>query len=71
MPNVCAICNKSQVSGNNVSHSKRRTKRVWKPNLTPKKTIANGRTKVILICMRCLKATAKPARQRKVKTAAA
>ncbi len=29
----CEITGKKRSTGNNVSHSKRRTKRVWKPNI--------------------------------------
>ena len=37
MSNVCQITGKRAMSGNNVSHSKRRTKRVFKVNLFTKK----------------------------------
>ncbi len=37
MANVCQITGKSMVVGNNVSHSKRRTKRRFYPNLFNKK----------------------------------
>jgi large subunit ribosomal protein L28 len=37
MSKVCAITGKSSMVGNNVSHSKRRTKRTFDPNLFTKK----------------------------------
>ncbi|MBN2611166.1 MAG: 50S ribosomal protein L28 [Bacteroidales bacterium] len=37
MSRVCQITGKKAVVGNNVSHSKRRTKRTFKPNLFDKK----------------------------------
>lgn len=37
MSRVCQITGKKVMTGNNVSHSKRRTKRVFKPNLAVKK----------------------------------
>ena len=37
MSQVCEITGKTAIVGNNVSHSKRRTKRKFKPNLFVKK----------------------------------
>ncbi|MFH2095144.1 MAG: 50S ribosomal protein L28 [Bacteroidota bacterium] len=37
MSRVCQITGKSVMVGNNVSHSKRRTKRIFQPNLFNKK----------------------------------
>ena len=37
MSKVCQITGKSVIVGNNVSHSKRRTKRTFSPNLFDKK----------------------------------
>jgi large subunit ribosomal protein L28 len=37
MSRVCQITGKKMIVGNNVSHSKRRTKRVFLPNLFDKK----------------------------------
>jgi large subunit ribosomal protein L28 len=37
MSNICQITGKKMMVGNNVSHSKRRTKRTFKPNLFDKK----------------------------------
>ncbi|MBN2213965.1 MAG: 50S ribosomal protein L28 [Bacteroidales bacterium] len=37
MSRICQITGKKMIVGNNVSHSKRRTKRTFKPNLFDKK----------------------------------
>ena len=37
MSRVCQITGKKVITGNNVSHSKRRTKRTFQPNLFDKK----------------------------------
>ena len=37
MANICQITGKKRMSGNNVSHSRAHTKRVFKPNLQLKK----------------------------------
>jgi len=58
MSKVCSLCGKKPVSGNNVSHSKRRTKRRFSPNLVSKKF---GGIKV-QICTSCLRTLKKPAR---------
>ncbi|MBU1213484.1 MAG: 50S ribosomal protein L28, partial [Alphaproteobacteria bacterium] len=39
----CSICAKGPVSGNNVSHSNRHTKRSFRPNLQKQKVVLNGR----------------------------
>ncbi|MBP1764445.1 MAG: rpmB [Firmicutes bacterium] len=55
MANVCQVCGKGEVTGNNVSHSNLKTKRVWKPNIQRVKALVNGETKKINICTRCLR----------------
>lgn len=55
MANKCEICGKGTVAGNNVSHSNRRTKRTWKPNLQTKTVSTKGGNKKITICTRCLR----------------
>ncbi|OGB75263.1 50S ribosomal protein L28 [candidate division Kazan bacterium RIFCSPHIGHO2_01_FULL_49_10] len=59
MSRICDICGKGRQVGNNVSHSKRRTKRTWQPNLRKTK-LASGRE--ALICSRCLKTLTKSAK---------
>ena len=61
MSKVCEKCGKGPKSGHNVSHSKRRTKRRFLPNLIQKKILdlKTGGSKKIKICAKCLKTTLK------------
>ncbi len=51
----CSICHKSGQSGNNVSHSKRRTKTRWSANVQPATIYENGSSRRVKICTRCLR----------------
>jgi large subunit ribosomal protein L28 len=53
---VCDICGKSPGFGNNVSHSHRRTKRRFNPNIQRVRTTINGTPKRLNVCTSCLKA---------------
>jgi len=55
MSNVCAICGKSPEFGNNVSHSNKKTRRVFKPNIIKAKVEYKGKIQNIRICAKCLK----------------
>ncbi len=55
MSNKCEICGKGPMSGNKVSHSNRRTRRVSKPNIQKVKAVVNGTHKRVRICTRCLR----------------
>ncbi|MBN2087821.1 50S ribosomal protein L28 [Candidatus Peregrinibacteria bacterium] len=61
MSKVCEVCNKGPATGHNVSHSVRRTKRRFMPNLTTKKIFdpKTGETTKVKICMKCLKTSSK------------
>ncbi len=56
MSRVCSVCGKGQTSGNNVSHSKRRTRRTFKANVQ-KVSYVNEEGKIVndYVCTRCLK----------------
>jgi len=54
MSRVCTICAKGPAAGNNVSHSKRRTRRRFLPNLVNKK-FGDVRVKLCTRCLRTLK----------------
>ena len=56
---VCDICGKGVQSGHNVSHSQRKTKRKWIPNLQYKIMEINGEKSRVRICTRCLRNTTK------------
>ncbi len=53
---MCDICGKKTTFGNNVSHSHKKTKRVFKPNLQKARVRINGKIKNVKICASCLKA---------------
>lgn len=55
MSRVCTVCGKGQASGNNVSHSKRRTRRTFKANVQKVSYVSDGKTLTGYVCARCLK----------------
>jgi len=56
MSSVCEICGKKTTFGNNVSHSHKKTKRIFKPNVHKAKVEYRGKIKTMNICTKCLKA---------------
>ncbi|HYZ92310.1 MAG TPA: 50S ribosomal protein L28 [Actinomycetota bacterium] len=52
----CDICGKGPSTGFNVSHSHRKTKRRWLPNLRSMKVAHNGGVRRVKVCSSCLKA---------------
>jgi large subunit ribosomal protein L28 len=53
---VCDICAKGPGFGHNVSHSHRRTKRRFDPNIQRVRAVVNGSPKRLNVCTSCLKA---------------
>lgn len=51
----CDNCNKGIMYGHNVSHSKRRTNRVFRPNLQSKKIMVAGVMTRVKLCTNCIK----------------
>ncbi len=51
----CDNCNKGIMYGHNVSHSKRRTNRTFKPNLQNKRIMVGGTMKRVKLCANCIK----------------
>lgn len=51
----CSVCNKGVTFGLNVSHSNRKTNRMWKPNIRKVKAVVNGTPKTVYVCSRCLR----------------
>ncbi len=51
----CEICRKKREIGHNVSYSKRRTERVFMPNLRMATIKIDGKAVKVKICMKCLK----------------
>lgn len=55
MSSVCEICQKKPSFGMSVSHSHRRNKRRWNPNIQRVRAVVGGSTKRINVCTGCLK----------------
>ena len=51
----CESCRKGVQYGHNVSHSKRRTTRVFRPNLHSAKVVIGGTSKRVKLCTKCLR----------------
>ena len=66
MAAVCELCGKKPGFGMAVSHSHRRTKRRWDPNIQRVRALINGAPKRLNVCTSCLRAgrvTKPPRRQ--------
>lgn len=57
MANRCEICNKKISFGCNVSHSHKKSNRIFKPNIQKAKVLVNGTVKKVNICTKCLKSS--------------
>ena len=55
MSRICDICGKKTMFGNNVSHSHKKTRREFRPNIQKARVEINGKVKNIHICTSCLK----------------
>ena len=66
----CQICKKSGMTGNNVSHSKRRTKTRWMANVHKQTLVIDGKPTRIKICSRCLRTMYKLPRGKKARARA-
>ena len=62
MAGKCDICGKGPQFGHNVSLSKRRTNRMWMPNVQKAKMVVGGVPKQLNVCSRCLRTQQKSAR---------
>ncbi|HLT58787.1 MAG TPA: 50S ribosomal protein L28 [Limnochordales bacterium] len=56
MARACIVCAKRTETGNNVSHSNRKTRRIFLPNLQKVRVVLNGTVRRAYVCTRCLKA---------------
>jgi large subunit ribosomal protein L28 len=65
MASVCEICGKKPSFGMNVSHSHRRTKRRWNPNIQRVRAVVGGTPKRMNVCTGCIRSgkVTKPARR--------
>lgn len=53
----CEICGKGAHFGNNVSHSHRRSNRIWHANVKNVTVKVNGQNRKMHVCTRCLKSS--------------
>jgi large subunit ribosomal protein L28 len=53
---VCEICGKGPGFGMNLSHSHRRTKRRWNPNIQRVRALVNGTPTHLYVCTSCIRA---------------
>ncbi|HHN64297.1 MAG TPA: 50S ribosomal protein L28 [Nitrospirae bacterium] len=52
---TCYVCGKKRMVGNNVSHSNRKTKRVFKPNLQRIRILTDSGPRRAYVCTRCIR----------------
>ena len=55
----CEVCGKGPQFGHNVSHSNRRTKRQFRPNIQRMKVLEHGRLVSKYMCAKCIRNMAK------------
>ena len=55
MGKFCEVCAKGSISGHNVSHSNRKTNRIWAPNVQRVRVVVDGQAKRLNVCTRCLR----------------
>ena len=55
MGKYCEVCEKGTLNGNNVSHSNRKTHRLWAPNVQNVRVEMDGKVQRMNVCTRCLR----------------
>ena len=55
MAQICDICGKKPLYGNNISHAHNVTRRRWNVNLQVVKALVNGAPKRLRVCATCIK----------------
>jgi large subunit ribosomal protein L28 len=56
MAAVCDICGRHPGTGMKVSHSHRRSRRRWLPNIQKVRALVDGRPRRVHVCTKCIKA---------------
>ena len=56
MASVCQVCRKRPWFGKQVSHSHRRSTKVWNPNIQRIRVLWQGSVRRVDVCTSCLKA---------------
>jgi len=51
----CEVCGKAIQIGNNVSHSNKKTKKMWHPNIKKIRVLENNRSVKKYVCTRCIR----------------
>ncbi|SEW27999.1 50S ribosomal protein L28 [[Clostridium] fimetarium] len=51
----CSVCDKGAHFGNAVSHSHRRSNKMWKSNVKSVRVNVNGATKKMYVCTSCIR----------------
>jgi len=51
----CEVCGKSVQFGNNVSHSNKKTKRMWRPNVKRIRVMEGSSISRKYVCTRCIR----------------
>lgn len=59
MSKVCTICGKGRTSGNNVSHSNRKTRRTFGANVHKVRVEIDGVESNEYVCTRCIRTSKK------------
>ena len=52
MGKFCEVCAKGTMSGHNVSHSNRKSDRIWAPNVQRVRVVVDGTAKRMNVCTR-------------------
>ena len=55
MGKFCEVCAKGTISGHNVSHSNRKTRRTFKANVQKISYVADGKEMNGYVCARCIR----------------
>ena len=61
MKGRCEICGKTVSFGHNVSHSNRKTNRMWRPNVLKAVLLIKGQPTRVHACTRCIRTNLKHA----------
>jgi large subunit ribosomal protein L28 len=56
MAAVCEVCGKHPSFGMSISHSHRRTKRRWNPNIQTVRAVKDGTVRRVDVCTSCIRA---------------
>ena len=55
MGKLCEVCEKGTMSGHKVSHSNRKSNRIWAPNVQHVRVMKDGSPRRLNVCTRCLR----------------